>query len=187
MVYHSHSPGHARNLSDTTQKSLGSGYSGIHQAITVMERTVSANHIEPFVGVVGHPEMRKGRDADPANTIRFDQVYRDLPHIPLADVDNYISFAQAEQAAGRNPPPYLDTSDDTPPRLLDEFGHRRLRGEMGSGDTLDPNTSRNVSGGEGSGSKSQLCIARAGATGNIPDRDLARSGGNRTKVRRPQL
>jgi hypothetical protein len=113
------------------------------------------------VGVVGNPELRKGAMAARATAIGFDQVYED--HQPPEHPDP-ISFEQAEQATGTNPPPYVETSGpNTSQTQVDELGHRRLRDEMGSGDTLNTRTTGDVSGsGGGSGSSlAQMGILRA--------------------------
>jgi len=164
--------------------------------------TVIQNRIQPYVGVIGNPDLRKGTTAARANAIGFDEVFEDAPPHPANP--NTISFAQAEQSAGRSPPPYVETSDDTPPQpRVDEFGHRRLRGEMGSGDTFNTtnttgfvgsgsslaqmgiraNISDHYSGAGGSGSS----LAQMGIRANLSDRYLGGSVGNRTEGDEPEL
>jgi hypothetical protein len=134
---------------------LASPPSGIH------------NRIEPFVDVVGNPELRKGASAARPTSIApigFDQVYEG--HVVIDDHDHPdpISFEQAEQATGTNPPPYVETSHSPPPQpRVDELGHRRLRGEMGSWDTF---VSGDMRGGGSGSSLAQMGIARINRSEN---------------------
>jgi hypothetical protein len=191
--------GHFRSMSDSTQKSSGStgiqqlltaraGATSPLSSYThvpslsgslvttpgLAQPTTLQNRIDAFVGVVGNPEVRKGATAARASAIGFDQVYEDHQQPQAADLTlehpDPISFEQAEQATGTNPPPYVETSNPTPSDTrVDEFGHRRLRGEMGSGDTLN---TRTTGGGSGS-SLAQMGILRTNIAGSASNRSLS--------------
>jgi hypothetical protein len=186
-------PGHFRSMSDTTQMTSGnavqqlmatranatspvSSYTHVpsisgHSLVTTQgvpqTATTLQSRIEPFVGVAGNPELRKGASAARAAAIGFNEVYEGHQQHP-PDHPDPISFGQAEQAAGKNPPPYVEASDpSTSQSRVDEFGHRRLRGEMGSGETFNTRTTAGT-GGSGS-SLAQMGIVRPAANASRSD------------------